>query len=149
MWTHWYEILQILAQRTNTSQCGEALIGIMATAGHMVSMPHLMARQVLWRLPMSTASTNVEQNQESSSEDMMHAYAIKMWGHVTGNADLEKRYESLVAFVLFTDPRVEVTCSLRSSLVACNITTSIGKTIVCNRKNSLATRWQESCLRTR
>ncbi|PHH68408.1 hypothetical protein CDD82_575 [Ophiocordyceps australis] len=30
-------------------------------------------------------------NQESSSEDMMHAYALKLWGNVTGNADLESR----------------------------------------------------------
>ena len=32
------------------------------------------------------------QDQESSSEDMMHAYALKMWGQVTGNANLEARY---------------------------------------------------------
>lgn len=31
------------------------------------------------------------QNQESSSEDMMHAYALKMWGKVIGNANLEAR----------------------------------------------------------
>ncbi|PHH88427.1 hypothetical protein CDD83_7539 [Cordyceps sp. RAO-2017] len=30
-------------------------------------------------------------NQESSSEDMMHAYALKMWGKVSGNAMLEAR----------------------------------------------------------
>ncbi|KFH45449.1 putative endo-1,3(4)-beta-glucanase-like protein [Hapsidospora chrysogenum ATCC 11550] len=30
-------------------------------------------------------------NQESSSEDVMHAYALKMWGKVTGNNDLEAR----------------------------------------------------------
>ncbi|GFP54552.1 hypothetical protein ACSS6W_002371 [Trichoderma asperelloides] len=30
-------------------------------------------------------------DQESSSEDMMHAYAIKMWGKVSNNADLEAR----------------------------------------------------------
>lgn len=30
-------------------------------------------------------------NQESSSEDMMSAYALKMWGKVIGNADLEAR----------------------------------------------------------
>ncbi|KKP06735.1 glycosyl hydrolase family 81 [Trichoderma harzianum] len=30
-------------------------------------------------------------DQESSSEDMMHAYAIKMWGKVSRNADLEAR----------------------------------------------------------
>ncbi|PNP42146.1 hypothetical protein TGAMA5MH_05827 [Trichoderma gamsii] len=30
-------------------------------------------------------------DQESSSEDMMHAYAIKMWGKVSKNADLEAR----------------------------------------------------------
>ncbi|KAI9151775.1 putative endo-1,3(4)-beta-glucanase [Paramyrothecium foliicola] len=29
-------------------------------------------------------------NQESSSEDMMHSYAIKMWGNVTGNVEMEK-----------------------------------------------------------
>ncbi|KAF4125557.1 endo-1,3(4)-beta-glucanase, partial [Geosmithia morbida] len=28
-------------------------------------------------------------NQESSSEDMMHAYALKMWGHVSGDESLE------------------------------------------------------------
>lgn len=28
-------------------------------------------------------------DQESSSEDAMSAYALKMWGHVTGNANLE------------------------------------------------------------
>ncbi|TQV98170.1 endo-1,3-beta-glucanase Engl1 [Cordyceps javanica] len=30
-------------------------------------------------------------NQESSSEDMMHAYALKMWGKVSRNAPLEAR----------------------------------------------------------
>ncbi|KAM3431745.1 hypothetical protein MY4824_006950 [Beauveria thailandica] len=30
-------------------------------------------------------------NQESSSEDMMHAYGLKMWGKVSGNAYLEAR----------------------------------------------------------
>ncbi|KAL6806564.1 glycoside hydrolase family 81 protein [Trichoderma sp. SZMC 28013] len=30
-------------------------------------------------------------DQESSSEDMMHAYALKMWGKVSKNADLEAR----------------------------------------------------------
>ncbi|KAK5995005.1 Glucan endo-1,3-beta-D-glucosidase [Cladobotryum mycophilum] len=30
-------------------------------------------------------------DQESSSEDMMHAYALKMWGKVSGDADLEAR----------------------------------------------------------
>lgn len=30
-------------------------------------------------------------NQESTSEDMMHAYGLKMWGQVTGNAPLEAR----------------------------------------------------------
>ncbi|ODA82389.1 hypothetical protein RJ55_00896 [Drechmeria coniospora] len=30
-------------------------------------------------------------DQESSSEDMMHAYALKMWGQVSGNTDLEAR----------------------------------------------------------
>lgn len=31
-------------------------------------------------------------DQESSSEDVMHAYAIKMWGKVSGDADMEARY---------------------------------------------------------
>lgn len=31
-------------------------------------------------------------NQESTSEDMMHAYGLKMWGHVGGDAALEARY---------------------------------------------------------
>lgn len=35
--------------------------------------------------------TNDQQDQESSSEDMMHAYALKMWGKVSKNADLEAR----------------------------------------------------------
>lgn len=30
-------------------------------------------------------------DQESSSEDVMHAYALKMWGAVSGNTDLEAR----------------------------------------------------------
>ncbi|KAJ6787912.1 hypothetical protein PWT90_01895 [Aphanocladium album] len=30
-------------------------------------------------------------NQESTSEDMMHAYGLKMWGQVTGNGPLEAR----------------------------------------------------------
>lgn len=30
-------------------------------------------------------------NQESSSEDTMHAYALKMWGQVSGDKDLEAR----------------------------------------------------------
>jgi endoglucanase Acf2 len=34
----------------------------------------------------------LSQNQESSSEDMMHVYALKMWGRVTGDAALESRY---------------------------------------------------------
>lgn len=34
-------------------------------------------------------------DQESSSEDMMHAYALKMWGSVSGNTDLESRYVNL------------------------------------------------------
>jgi endo-1,3(4)-beta-glucanase len=31
-------------------------------------------------------------NQESSSEDTMASYAIKMWGAVSGNANMEARY---------------------------------------------------------
>lgn len=30
-------------------------------------------------------------DQESSSEDLMHVYAIKMWGNVTGDAAMEAR----------------------------------------------------------
>lgn len=30
-------------------------------------------------------------DQESSSEDVMHAYAIKMWGQVSGDANMEAR----------------------------------------------------------
>ena len=30
-------------------------------------------------------------NQESSSEDSMHTYALKLWGAVSGNRDLEAR----------------------------------------------------------
>lgn len=30
-------------------------------------------------------------NQESTSEDMMHAYGLKMWGKVSGNAPMEAR----------------------------------------------------------
>jgi endo-1,3(4)-beta-glucanase len=36
-------------------------------------------------------------NQESSSEDTMHAYALKMWGVVTGNADLVARSNLMLA----------------------------------------------------
>ncbi|KAL3956453.1 hypothetical protein ACCO45_009299 [Purpureocillium lilacinum] len=38
-------------------------------------------------------------DQESSSEDMMHAYALKMWGKVTGNADLEARSNLQLAII--------------------------------------------------
>lgn len=34
-------------------------------------------------------------DQESSSEDVMHVYAIKMWGQVTGDANMAARYVSL------------------------------------------------------
>ncbi|KAK0385422.1 hypothetical protein NLU13_7898 [Sarocladium strictum] len=38
-------------------------------------------------------------DQESSSEDMMHAYALKMWGKVSGNADLEARGNLQLAII--------------------------------------------------
>ncbi|KAM4062986.1 glycosyl hydrolase family protein [Hirsutella rhossiliensis] len=38
-------------------------------------------------------------NQESSSEDMMHAYALKMWGKVIGNANLEARGNLQLAMI--------------------------------------------------
>ncbi|KFA53187.1 hypothetical protein S40293_03174 [Stachybotrys chartarum IBT 40293] len=38
-------------------------------------------------------------NQESSSEDMMHAYAIKMWGQVSGNEDMESRGNLLLSII--------------------------------------------------
>ncbi|KAL1842924.1 hypothetical protein VTJ49DRAFT_3712 [Mycothermus thermophilus] len=36
-------------------------------------------------------------NQESSSEDTMHAYALKLWGSVTGDANLEARSNLILA----------------------------------------------------
>lgn len=48
-------------------------------------------------------------NQESSSEDTMHAYALKMWGSAIGDANLEARYVCpLMLFLPFF-------CSLSSS----------------------------------
>ncbi|KJZ78459.1 hypothetical protein HIM_01850 [Hirsutella minnesotensis 3608] len=38
-------------------------------------------------------------NQESSSEDMMHAYALKMWGKVIGNRNLEARGNLQLALI--------------------------------------------------
>ncbi|POR35186.1 Putative endo-1,3(4)-beta-glucanase 2 [Tolypocladium paradoxum] len=38
-------------------------------------------------------------DQESSSEDMMHAYALKMWGQVSGNADLQARGNLQLAII--------------------------------------------------
>jgi len=57
----------------------------------MVSMPLWTARCASELWVDDVAMLMVVQDQESSSEDMMHAYALKMWGKVTGNADLEAR----------------------------------------------------------
>ncbi|RFU75339.1 glycoside hydrolase family 81 [Trichoderma arundinaceum] len=61
-------------------------------------------------------------DQESSSEDMMHAYAIKMWGKVSRNADMEARvqpkefignkvagilFENKVDHTTYFDPNIE------------------------------------------
>ncbi|KAH8666616.1 family 81 glycosyl hydrolase [Xylariales sp. PMI_506] len=41
--------------------------------------------------------TSDGKDQESSSEDAMHSYAIKMWGHVVGDANMEARGNLMLA----------------------------------------------------
>ncbi|KAF3018431.1 hypothetical protein G7054_g12444 [Neopestalotiopsis clavispora] len=41
-------------------------------------------------------------DQESSSEDAMHAYAIKMWGKVTGNVNMEARGNLMLSILTRT-----------------------------------------------
>ncbi|PNY23348.1 endo-1,3(4)-beta-glucanase 2 [Tolypocladium capitatum] len=50
-------------------------------------------------LEMSRHQANTQQDQESSSEDVMHAYALKMWGQVSGNADLQARGDLQLAII--------------------------------------------------
>src|SRR4051794_22699969 len=43
-------------------------------------------------LPAYRPATDTPQDQESSSEDSMHAYALKMWGTVSKDENMAARY---------------------------------------------------------
>jgi endo-1,3(4)-beta-glucanase len=103
-------------------------------------------------------------DQESSSEDAMHVYAIKMWGRVSGDQNMTARQvfkgvQAPPSRPLCTGrapPKSEPltrlpgpTSSLPSSLAHCNNIICTQSPTPCSRPTSSATRQRESCSRTR